>query len=128
MHYSIKLNENHVKIFHEGRARRLFVAYLSFDSKKNKYLLEYNKRYVQLKNAVAFGPHLDLFTLKHYSQKGKMFPIFLDRIPDPQNPAYPDYCRSQGISVHEKNPIVLLGTIGRRGPSTFIFEPVYETT
>ncbi len=44
-----------------------------------------------------------------------------------ENPAYPDYCDSQGISVHEKNLIILLGTIGKRGPSTFIFEKVYET-
>lgn len=128
MHYPVNVDEHHLKIFHEGRTRRLFVADLKYDAKKNKYLLEYDKHYVRLKNAIALGPHLDLFTLKHYSQKGKMFSIFLDRIPDPQNPAYPDYCRSQGISIHEKNPIILLGTIGRRGPSTFIFEAVYKTT
>jgi DNA-binding XRE family transcriptional regulator len=56
-----------------------------------------------------------------------MFPPFIDRIPERSNPAYKDYCRSQGISLNEKNPIILLGFIGRRGPSSFIFEPVYHT-
>ena len=56
-----------------------------------------------------------------------MFPIFLDRIPDKLNPAYADYCSSQNISPDEKNIMVLLGTIGRRGPSSFVFEPVYSS-
>lgn len=50
----------------------------------------------------------------------------MDRIPLRANPAYADYCRSQGVSVDEQNPIILLGSIGRRGPSSFVFEPVYE--
>ena len=49
----------------------------------------------------------------------------MDRIPSKENPAYPDYCKSQGISVNETNPIILLIAIGKRGPSTFIFEPVF---
>src|SRR3990167_2824629 len=127
MRYPLKLDRDRVRIFHEGRARRVEVAELSYDHKKDKYLLTYNARYTQLKNAIALGPTLSLFKLKHYSEKGKMFSIFLDRIPDRQNPAYADYCRSQHISINEKNPIVLLGTIGRRGPSTFVFESVYTS-
>src|SRR3990167_71791 len=128
MRYPLKLDENRLKIFHEGRARRIEVAELSYDLKKDKYVLTYNERYTKLKNAIALGPTLSLFHLRHYSEKGKMFPIFLDRIPDRQNPAYADYCRSQNISIDEKNPLILLGTIGRRGPSTFIFEAVYTTS
>jgi len=49
----------------------------------------------------------------------------MDRIPDPDNPAYDDYCKEFGISSLTKEPFVLLSTIGRRGPSSFVFEPVY---
>jgi DNA-binding XRE family transcriptional regulator len=42
------------------------------------------------------------------------------------NPAYEDYCFAQNISVNERNPIILLGSIGKKGPSSFIFEPVYD--
>ncbi len=31
-----------------------------------------------------------------------------------------------GISEKEKNPIILLSTIGKRGPSSLVFEPHYE--
>lgn len=125
MHYPLKLDKNRLKIFHESRKRRIFVGELQYDSKKDRYVLLYDERYTHLKNAIALGPTLRLLQLRHYSQKGKMFPIFLDRIPNRLNPAYPDYCKSQNILVNEKNPIVLLGSIGRRGPSTFVFEPVY---
>src|SRR5262249_387222 len=76
---------------------------------------------------IPIGPDLELVKLQHHSAKGELFPTLADRIPDKSNPAYKDYCRSQGISTTEKNPIILLGTIGKRGPSSFIFEPVYRT-
>jgi DNA-binding transcriptional regulator YiaG len=69
---------------------------------------------------------LSLFQLQHLSNKGQLFPSLLDRLPSRENPAYEDYCRSQGISKDEDNLLVLLGTIGKRGPSSFIFEPVYN--
>jgi DNA-binding transcriptional regulator YiaG len=47
-------------------------------------------------------------------------------IPSRSNPAYKDYCISQGISPNEKNLIVLLGTIGKRGPSSFIYVTAYK--
>ncbi len=68
----------------------------------------------------------DLFKEKYLSLKGELFPVLQDRIPSRENPAYADYCYSQGISVKEVNPIVLLRAIGKRGPSSFVFEPVYE--
>ncbi|MBF0107398.1 MAG: hypothetical protein HQM16_18975, partial [Deltaproteobacteria bacterium] len=47
-------------------------------------------------------------------------------IPFKKNPAYKDYCREWGISESEDDVFILLTTIGRRGPSTFIFEPALE--
>lgn len=128
MPYPLKLNKNRLRIFQEGLKRRIFAGELRYDEKEDRYELLYDKKYTYSKNAISFGPNLSLFQLRHVSEKGKMFPYFLDRIPDRENPAYPDYCRSQGISVDENNVLVLLGTIGRRGPSCFIFEAVYDTS
>jgi DNA-binding XRE family transcriptional regulator len=124
---NLKLNEHHLRIFHESRKRRFFVGELIYDQVKDRYELIYNKSYAYSKTAIPLGPDLSLFQLHHHSAKGELFKSFLDRIPDPENPAYVDYCEAQGISPAEKNPIVLLGSIGRRGPSSFIFEPVYDS-
>jgi hypothetical protein len=77
------------------------------------------------KTAIPIGKELDLFKKVH-SSKGKLFASFADRIPSKENPAYDDYCKSQGISPDEQNPIILLVSIGKRGPSTFIFEPIFS--
>jgi len=73
---------------------------------------------------VALGPEFELWKEKFSSQI--FFPSLADRIPSKQNPAYKDYCQQLGISENEKDPFVLLTTIGRRGPSTFVFEAVKE--
>jgi DNA-binding XRE family transcriptional regulator len=125
MNYQIKPDENRLQIFHEGRKRRIFVGELIYDKKKDKYQLIYDRSYTLTKNAIPLGPDLSLFKLCHQSEKGKMFPSLVDRLPEKSNPAYEDYCKAQGISPDEKNLIILLGTIGKRGPSGFIFEPVY---
>lgn len=125
MSRSFKLDENHLQIFHESKKRRTFVGELIYDKKKDTYELIYDKNYVNSKSAIPISPDLSLFKLRHQSKKGKIFSSFTDRIPDRSNPAYKDYCKSQGISPDEKNQIILLGAIGKRGPSSFIFEPVY---
>jgi DNA-binding XRE family transcriptional regulator len=125
MNYPIKLNENRLQIFHETKKRRVFVGELIYDKKKDIYELIYDKNYTNSISAIPISPDLNLFKLRHQSKKGKLFPSFIDRIPDRSNPAYKDYCKAQGISPNENNPIILLGTIGKRGPSSFIFEPVY---
>lgn len=126
MSYQLKPDENRLHVFHEGRKRRVFVGELIYEKEKNKYEFIYDKKYTRSKNAIPLGPELDLFKLKHQSEKNKLFPSLLDRIPERSNPAYKDYCQSQGISSNEKNPIILLGTIGKRGPSSFIFELIYQ--
>lgn len=123
----IKLDENRLHIFHESRKRRVFVGELVYNKKSDVYELIYDQNYAESKNAIPLSPDLDLFKLHHQSKKGQLFPSFLDRIPDKSNPAYKDYCKTQRISTNEKNPIILLGSIGKRGPSSFIFESVYNT-
>jgi DNA-binding XRE family transcriptional regulator len=125
MNYLTKPDENRLKIFHESRKRRILVGELIYDKKNDRYELIYDKNYAYSKNAIPISPDLDLFKLHHQSEKGKLFPSLIDRIPDKSNPAYSDYCKAQGIAPTEKNPIILLSTIGKRGPSSFIFEPIY---
>jgi len=125
MNTSTKLDKNRLHVFHEGRKRRVFVAELIYNKEKDRYELTYNYNYANSKTAIPISPDLSLFKEKHYSKKGTMFPAFIDRIPEKSNPAYVSYCKSQGISPNEANLIVLLGAIGKRGPSSFIFEPVY---
>lgn len=123
MDYS-KVSKTQLQVFSESRRRRVLVGTLNWEIDKNQFEFRYDAKYAKSKTAIPIGKELDLFKKVHVS-KGKLFPSFADRIPSKENPAYEDYCRSQGISVDESNPIVLLTSIGKRGPSTFIFEPVY---
>lgn len=123
---SINLNKNKLQVFHESRKRRTFVGELAYIEKKDQYEFTYDMKYLDSKSAIPLGVDLSLFQINHKSKKGKLFSSFIDRIPLKSNPAYKDYCEYQGISPDEKNLIILLGSIGRRGPSSFVFEPVYE--
>lgn len=125
MHDNLKLSQDKLNIFHEGRKRRVFVGELNYDKEEEIYELIYDESYAYSDTAIPVGPELNLLQLHHRSEKGKLFKSLLDRIPSKENPAYKDYCASQGISANEQNPIILLGSIGKRGPSSFIFEPVY---
>lgn len=125
---SINLDVSRLYVFHEGRKRRVFVGQLAYVEEMDQYEFFYDKKYAHSKRAIPLGPELDLFKLRHVSTKGKLFPSLMDRVPLKSNPAYEEYCRSQGISPNENNLIILLGAIGKRGPSSFIFEPVYKST
>lgn len=126
MKSKLELDRNRLLIFHEGIKRRVFVGELFYDESAHHYELIYDKKYACSKSAIPIGRELDLFKARHVSAKNILFPSLVDRIPSKSNPAYADYCESQGISINEANSIVLLGSIGRRGPSSFIFEPVYK--
>jgi HipA-like protein len=122
-----KVDKTKLQVFSESRKRRVPVGILTWDSSRNTFEFKYDSKYAKSKNAIPIGKELDLFKKSHLS-KGKLFPSFADRIPSKENPAYEDYCISQGISVTEENPILLLISIGKRGPSTFIFEPVFNNS
>jgi hypothetical protein len=126
MKSKLELDRTRLFIFHEGRRRRVFVGELIYHEKENRYELIYDKNYACSKKSIPLGPGLDLFKARHISARGVLFPSLADRIPSKDNPAYEDYCKSQGISVNETSSIILLGSVGRRGPSSFIFEPVYK--
>jgi hypothetical protein len=120
-----KIDQFQLHVFSESRKRRIFVGTLIWNKIKNQFEFTYEPKYAKSKKAIPIGKELDLFKKNHIS-KGKLFPSFSDRIPSKENPAYADYCKSQGISLDEENPIILLVGIGRRGPSTFVFEPIIK--
>lgn len=126
-----------VDVYLELRKNRTYVGRLTMvkdeapmeveeAGKTPSFLFRYDDKYVYKKAAIPLGPDLPLTKKEHTSPH--LFRTLNDRIPSSKNPSYKDYCETMGISVKEKNPLVLLSTIGRRGPSSFVFEPVYNDT
>lgn len=113
---------NEIQVFSQTRSKRVLVGKLW--RSKGKYFFEYDKSYQKMKNALPLAPEFDLWKSKFSS--AKFFPSLEDRIPSKNNPAYPDYCRQWGIHAAEQDKFVLLTTIGKKGPSTFVFEPLRE--
>lgn len=118
----LKPDPHQLEVYHEGRKRKIFVGSLEHNAKDGSYIFTYDMKYMRLKTAISIGPELPLTQVIHKSEK--IFPSLYDRIPSKDNPAYKDYCKSCGINPTETNLIKLLTTIGRRGPSTFVFETV----
>ncbi len=110
-----------IDVFLEKRKTRLYVGRLTFLKNEKVFEFTYDEKYLYAKNIIPLGPEFPL--TKHSFRSSKLFPSLQDRIPSKENPAYSEYCKSMGISPNEANPIVLLGTIGKRGPSSFVFEP-----
>jgi HipA-like protein len=110
-----------INVWLEQRSTRIFVGKL--EQKDSVYIFSYNEKYLYYKKAIPLGQEFPL-TKQHFESK-QIFPTFQERIPLEANPAYPDYCNIFGISPTEDNIFVLLATIGRRGPSWFIFEPIW---
>lgn len=115
---------NSMDVYLERRKSRDYVGRLLRPKEGRGFKFKYNENYLLKKNAIPLGPEFPL--LKKVFFSNKLFETFIDRIPSRENPAFPDYCRSAGISPNETDYLELLMTIGRKGPSSFIFEPVKE--
>ena len=111
-----------VDVYFEKYTSRQYVGRLTH--KKNRFVFYYDDAYLYSDRAIALGPDLPCIQKEHKSKD--LFISFEDRIPSKQNPAYKEYCQMTGISPQEKDPLVLLSTIGQKGPSSFIFVPVYD--
>jgi HipA-like protein len=111
-----------VDVFLEKRRTRLHVGILKRENAK--LFFRYDESYFRAKNIIPLGPEFPL-TQREFSSD-KLFPSLEDRIPSLQNPAYPEYCLAMGIDPKERDPIILLSTIGRKGPSSFIFYPIFD--
>lgn len=103
---------------------REYVGRLSY--KNEKFIFTYDDSYLNNKRSISLGPDLPLSKKEFVSTQ--LFPTFHDRIPSRENPAYEEYCKMAGIDVSEKRPLILLGTLGSKGPSSFVFAPVFKVT
>ena len=121
-------NIQFVVVYLERRTRRQLVGHLyrKKAGKKTVYVFEYDDSYFKAETSIPVGPELSLLQ-KRYEQK-KMFASFLDRIPSKDNPAYKEYCQSVGIKPDEDDLLILLATLGRKGPSSFVFEAKYDSS
>ena len=108
-----------VLIYLERKKSRKFVGELTYDHKKHLYVFTYDKPYLRA-NLIPLGPELPLTPKKFTSST--LFEPFIDRLPSRENPAYKEYCAAANIEMTEQDPFILLTSIGKREPSSFIFE------
>ena len=111
-----------VDVYLEKYTSREYVGRLTHQN--NQFIFCYDDTYLYSEKAIALGPDIPCTQKKHQSKK--LFISFEDRIPSRQNPAYKEYCEMTGISPKETDLLVLLSTIGQKGPSSFVFVPVYD--
>jgi hypothetical protein len=71
---------------------------------------------------VSQSEYPELPVTKRIHKSDHLFSSFADRIPSKKNPAYIKYCEKFGIPFKKEDEIILLSTIGKRDPSSFIFE------
>lgn len=110
-----------VDVFLERFQTRVYVGMLRQEN--NRFIFSYDKTYLNMKNILPLGPEFPLTCQDFFSDK--LFPSFLDRLPDPESPSYPEDCTHVGIAITTTDPIILLARF-KRGPSSFIFEPIYK--
>ena len=111
-----------INVYSESQKIRTFVGKLT--KEKITFVFKYSRKYLEDETAISMGPEFPLTKIEFQSKK--MFPSFLDRIPSKENQAYKDYCSLFSINTDEKDLFVLLSTIGRKGASPFIFEPIIK--
>lgn len=111
-----------VFVFLKKRKTQILVGKLH--KVNQKFTFTYETSYLNAKNIIALGPEFPL-TQQEFSSN-KLFPSLEDRIPSTQNPAYSEYCLAMGITSKEQDPFILLSTIGSKGPSSFVFYPIFE--
>ena len=121
---SLKINKiTAIDVYAEFGKSRILVGRLN--KIKDKFQFTYNRKYLMSKKKLSLGPEFPMTKMRFYSDS--LFNSFKDRIPSKENPAYSEYCEKFGISSDENNELVLLATIGSRGPSSFVFEPVFDS-
>lgn len=113
-----------VSVYLQRKKSREHVGELS--QRDFQFIFTYDNIYIYKNNAIALGPDLPLRSQEFIANS--LWESFLDRLPSKKNPAYPEYCQMVGINPSEKNLLVLLSTLGHKGPSSFIFVPVYQET
>ncbi len=113
-----------VRVYLESYTKRIPVGELT--QEQDKYIFVYYKTYLRYKKAIPLGIELPLTKPRFESYKifESLFEPFGDRIPKRRNLIHLEYCKHYGINPDENSIKRLLAIIGRRGQSSFIFEPI----
>ena len=119
-----KVEDARLKVYAEVRKQRIYVGLLEYLKERKSYRFTYDSAYLDSAAPLALG--VDLPCSRKVHESDALFLSFVDRIPSRENPAYRDYCRQRRIPEDETNEIILLGAIGTRGPSCFIFELIWH--
>lgn len=109
-----------VDVYLQSRKSRSIVGRL--EKIADNYVFTYSQKYLYGKKMLPLGPDLPLTKRQHVAKD--LFPAFLDRLPSKDNPAYPEYLKKFDLDASENDLFTLLATVGRSGPSSFIFEGV----
>ncbi len=119
---AINIKIKAVDVYLQKRKTRELVGRLTRD--EQGFIFTYETAYLYNNKAISLGPDLPL--IRKTFRAPTLFPSFKDRIPSRDNPAYPEYCQMVGIEPTETDPLILVATLGHKGPSSFIFAPVQE--
>jgi HipA-like protein len=112
-----------IDVYAEFGKSRILVGRLN--KIKDKFQFTYDRKYLKSEKKLSLGPEFPMTKIRFFSDS--LFNSFKDRIPSKENPAYSEYCEKFGVSSDENNELILLATIGSRGPSSFVFEPVFDS-
>jgi HipA-like protein len=115
-------NVQAVDVYLQKRKTREYVGQLT--RVNSLFIFTYDDTYIYKDRSIPLGPELPISKKRHTSKI--LFPSFEDRIPSKKNPAYREYCKMVGINPNEKDPLILLATLGQKGPSSFIFSPASQ--
>ena len=109
---------NIIDVYSESGKRRAYVGCLT--RVKSGYIFQYSLEWLEYDKSFQLG---DDIPLGSETLKFKKFPkSLLDRIPPKSSTNYKRYCSERGISTSENDKMILLGTIGHKGASSFVFE------
>ena len=111
-----------VNAFTQSKTKRTLVGKLWQDA--DRYCFEYDRAYLNKKTSIPIGPEMPL--QRQILKSPIFFASLQDRIPSVLNPEYPNYCKQWNIDPKEGDPLILISTIGQRGPSSFIFRKVQQ--
>lgn len=111
-----------IDVYCELRTRKVRVGRLIQDDQG--YEFQYADSWLDFDGAFDIGPDIPLSRKKYRSTS--LPDSFLSRIPPRNSANYARYCEDRGISANERSEMVLLSTIGHKGPSSFVFEKSFE--
>ncbi len=111
-----------IKVLCQFPRKRLSVGILKYDD--SEFTFAYDLAWLNYKYNLPLGPDLPLHTKEYRS--ATLFQSFARRIPPRNSENYARYAKDCGISINEKDPMILLGTVAHMGASSFVFELDYS--